>query len=128
MVVKDHLSAMMNDIMNCKKANKNETIVIPATKLLLEVLKMMKKNGYIENFKVEEDKFKKIVIELGRLNKCNSIKPRFYVKKKEIYKYISRYLPSRNIGILIISTNKGLMTQHEVIEKNIGGSLLAYCY
>lgn len=128
MTTKDYLSSMMNDIMNCKKANKKETVVIPATKLLVEVLKIMKKNEYVKDFKIEEDKFKKIIIEIGKINKCNSIKPRFYVKKKEIYKYIERYLPSRNIGILIISTNKGLMTQHEVIEKNIGGSLIAYCY
>jgi small subunit ribosomal protein S8 len=128
MVVKDHLSAMMNDIMNCKKANKRETVVIPVTKLILEVLKIMKKNGYIEDFKIEEDKFKKAVIKIGKLNDCNAIKPRFYVKKKEIYKYIARYLPSRSLGILIVSTNKGLITQDEVIAKNIGGSLIAYCY
>lgn len=128
MVVKDHLSAMMNDLMNCKKANKQETVIIPATKLILEVLKIMKKNGYVEDFKIEEDKFKKAVIKIGKINECKSIKPRFYVKKKGIYKYISRYLPSRSIGILIISTNKGLMTQDEVIAGNAGGSLIAYCY
>lgn len=128
MVVKDHLSAMMNDLMNCKKAHKAETVVIPSTKLLIEVLTLMKKYGYVESFKEIDDKIKKIVIKLGKINKCNSIKPRFYVQKKEIYRYIERYLPSRNIGILIISTNKGLLTQHEVIEKNIGGSLIAYCY
>ena len=45
MVVKDHLSAMMNDIMNCKRALKRETTVIPATNLLINVLKIMKKNN-----------------------------------------------------------------------------------
>ena len=128
MVVKDHLSAMMNDIMNCKKANKRETVVIPVTKLILEVLKIMKKNGYVEDFRIEDDKFKKAIVKIVKLNECNAIKPRFYVKKKEIYKYIARYLPSRSLGILIVSTNKGIITQDEVIAKNIGGSLVAYCY
>ena len=128
MVVKDHLSAMMNDLMNCKKTNKNETVVIPVTKSLIEVLKIMKKHGYVEDFTIIEEKFKKIIIKIGKINKCNSIKPRFYVKRKEIQKYVERYLPSRNIGILIISTNHGLLTQHEALAKNIGGSLIAYCY
>jgi len=119
---------MMNDIMNCKKANKRETVVIPVTKLILEVLKIMKKNGYVEDFRIEDDKFKKAIVKIVKLNECNAIKPRFYVKKKEIYKYIARYLPSRSLGILIVSTNKGIITQDEVIAKNIGGSLVAYCY
>ncbi len=128
MVVKDHLSAMMNDLLNCKKANKKETIVIPATNLILEVLKIMKKEGYIKNFKVEEDKFKKIVIQIGKINKCGSIKPRFYVKKDELDKYIKRYLPARGFGILLVSTDKGLMTHNDAITKNLGGTLIAYIF
>lgn len=128
MVVKDHLSAMMNNLMNCKKANKKETVIFHINKTILEVLKIMKKHEYIENFDIEDGKFKKIIIKIGKINKCQSIKPRFYVKKKETNKYIERYLPSRNFGILIISTNKGLLTQYETTEKQIGGTLIAYCY
>jgi len=119
---------MMNDLLNCKKANKKETIVIPATNLILEVLKIMKKEGYIKNFKVEEDKFKKIVIQIGKINKCGSIKPRFYVKKDELDKYIKRYLPARGFGILLVSTDKGLMTHNDAITKNLGGTLIAYIF
>jgi small subunit ribosomal protein S8 len=128
MVVKDHLSAMMNDIMNCKKARKRETAIMPSSKCLIEVLKIMKKHDYIEDFKVEEGKFEKIIIKIGKLNKCGAIKPRFYVKKNELDKYIKRFLPARNFGILILSTNKGLMTHNEAIERNLGGSLFAYCF
>ena len=46
----------------------------------------------------------------------------------EIDKYIKRYLPSKDLGIIIISTSQGLMTHQTAIEKNIGGSLLAYFY
>lgn len=128
MVVKDHLSAVLNDIMNCKKAKKLETVYFPVTNLLLGVIEIMKKHGYLESYKIEEDKFKKVVIKIGKINKCGSIKPRFYVKKDEANRYIQRYLPARDFGILIISTSKGLLTHQEAIEKNIGGSLIAYCY
>jgi small subunit ribosomal protein S8 len=128
MVVKDHLSAMMNDLLNCKKASKRETIVIPATNIILEVLKIMKKEGYVKNFKVEEDKFRKVTIQIGKINKCGSIKPRFYVKKNEIDKYVKRYLPARNFGVILISTDKGIITHNEAIEKNLGGTLIAYVF
>jgi small subunit ribosomal protein S8 len=128
MVVKDHVSAVLNDIMNCKKAKKMETVYFPVTNLLLGVLDIMKKYGYIEWYKIEEEKFQKVVIKIGKMNKCGSIKPRFYVKKDEAIKYVKRYLPARDFGILIVSTNKGLLTHKEAMEKNIGGSLIAYCY
>jgi len=114
-------------MVNCKKAGKKETVAI-ASNVILAVLKIMKEKGYVEDFSVEEDKFKKVRIKIGKLNKCGAIKPRFFVKVKDYEKYIRRYLPARNIGILIVSTNKGIMTHQEAIEKNLGGCLLAYCY
>ena len=128
MVVRDWLSAMLNDIMNCKKAGKKETVAMPVSKLMLGVLKIMQKEGYIEDFSVEEEKFKKVIIKIGKINKCSTIKPRFFVRKNEFNKYIKRFLPSRDFGIILVSTNKGLMTHHEAIEKGIGGSLIAYCF
>ena len=50
------------------------------------------------------------------------------VSKDEIEKYVKRYLPARNIGIIIISTSEGLMTHTTAIEKKLGGSLIAYIY
>ncbi|MCX8194183.1 MAG: 30S ribosomal protein S8 [Candidatus Pacearchaeota archaeon] len=128
MVVRDWLSSMLNDLVNCKKAGKKETAAVPVSKLMLDVLKIMKENGYIQDYRVEEEKFKKVIIKIGKLNKCKAIKPRFFVQKDEFEKYIKRFLPARNLGILIVSTNKGLMTHKEAIEKGIGGSLIAYCY
>jgi len=57
MVVRDWLSAMLNDLMNCKKAGKKETAFMPISNLIMEVLKILKNEGYIENFKIEEDRF-----------------------------------------------------------------------
>ncbi len=128
MVVRDWLSNMLNDMMNCKKAGKKETAIMPVSNLMLGVLKILKENEYIEDFEIEEDRFRKVKIKIKKLNKCGAIKPRFFVKKNEFDKYVKRYLPARGFGIIIISTNKGLMTHKDAIEKNIGGSLIAYCY
>lgn len=128
MVIKDHLSAMLNDIMNCKNRRKTETVAIPASKLMIEVLKIMKKNNYLHDFKIEKNKFTKVIIHIGKINKCGSIRPRFFVKKDEFDKYIMKYLPARDFGILIVSTSKGLMTHTDAIKKGLGGSLIAYCF
>ena len=119
---------MLNDFINCKKAGKMETTVIPASNLILEVLKILKNKGYVKEFKIEEGKFNKIIVKIGNLNYCGAIKPNFFVEKGGFEKYVRRYLPARNIGILIVSTDKGIMTHQEAIEKGIGGCLLAYCY
>ena len=62
------------------------------------------------------------------MNKCNAIKPRYNVTKNKIDKYMRRYLPSKDMGIIIVSTNKGLMTHIDAYDKNIGGALIAYFY
>lgn len=135
MVVRDWLAAMLNDFMQCKRAGKNHTTVMPCSKLMLEVLKVMKAEGYVTDFKVEEVKsvksdrvcFKKVEVELGKLNKCQAIKPRFY-SGHDFTKWIKRYLPARQLGILIVSTSKGIMSHREAEAKRLGGTLLAYCY
>lgn len=128
MVQRNWLSSLMNEIMNCKRASKRELVFIPSSKLIIKVLDIMKKEEYIVNYKIEEGKFKKLIIEIGKINECGSINPRFFVKKDEFEKYVRRYLPSRQFGILIVSTSKGIMTHKEAIEKEIGGSLLVYCF
>jgi small subunit ribosomal protein S8 len=67
-------------------------------------------------------------ISIGDLWECKAIKPRFTVDKTTIEKYRRRYLPSRNFGTMILSTNKGLMTHEEAFEEKIGGCLIAYFY
>lgn len=127
-MTRDWLASMLNDLINCKKAGKRQTIAMPVSKLMLGVLKIMKEYGHIEDFKLEEDKFKKVIITIGKLNNCKAVKPRFFVNSKNIDIYVRRFLPARDIGILIISTNKGLMSHRDAIDKKIGGSLIAFCY
>jgi len=121
----DIISDVLNQIMNAKKAGKSELVTGRYSKFLIEILGIAKKEGYMD-YKI--DKEKKLIIEIKNLNKCKAIKPRFYVTVDKIEKYMRRYLPAKNFGIIIISTSKGLMTQKEAYEKNIGGSLIAYFY
>ncbi|RLG18725.1 30S ribosomal protein S8, partial [Nanoarchaeota archaeon] len=64
----------------------------------------------------------------GRINDCKVIKPRYSCKLDEFEKFEKRFLLSRDLGIIIVSTSKGLMTHREAKEKRIGGVLIAYVY
>jgi len=121
----DIVADALNVIMNAKKARKREISIKRYSNFLVKVLEIAKKSGYIESYELKE---KRLNIKIGSLNECMAIKPRFYVKIGEIEKYIRRFLPARNFGIIIISTSLGLLTHEEAHEKNIGGSLVAYFY
>ena len=121
----DLIADALNEIMNTKRARRDFVIVDRHSKLLIKILELAQREGYIENFEVKE---KKVEIKIGKLNECRAIKPRFNVTTDKIEKYMKRYLPARDMGVILISTNKGLMTHIEAYEKNIGGSLIAYFY
>jgi len=120
----DILSDVLNQIMNAKKAKKQEIVVTRFSKVLLNVLDMMKERGHIE-YDLGD---KELKITIKEINECKAIKPRYSVNKKTLDKYIRRFLPARNFGFVIVSTNKGLITHDEAQESKIGGSLIAYFY
>jgi small subunit ribosomal protein S8 len=117
----------LNMIKNAKKARKNSVKIKRISNLLIEVLKIMKQKGAIKKYKINS-KDKSIEIIIDNLTECTAIKPRFSCKASQIEKYRRRYLPARNLGIIIISTNDGLITHEEAQQKNIGGCLIAYFY
>lgn len=121
----DILADTLNQMMNAKKAGKTSVTVKVHSKLLLSLLALAKLKGYVKSYSHGESG---LMIEFGRLNGCNAIKPRFTVKSNGYEKYVKRYLPSKDIGILVVSTSQGLMLHHTASEKGIGGSLLAYFY
>jgi small subunit ribosomal protein S8 len=95
-----------------------------------QVLRVMQKNGYIGEFEYIDDgragKFK--IQLLGRINKCGVVKPRYSVKIDELEFWEKRYLPSRDLGALVITTPKGVFSNKDAREKNTSGSLVAYVY
>lgn len=121
----DVVADALNQMMNAKKAGKTVVELKHHSKLLLSVLAIAKLRGYVKEYKLDGNK---LTVETGKLNGCNAIKPRFVIQVDEIEKYVTRYLPARHIGILVLSTSKGLMTHLTAFEKNIGGSLIAYFY
>jgi small subunit ribosomal protein S8 len=123
----DTTADALNMIKNAKRARKDTIVVNRISKLLMEILKIMKEKEAIENYRVDT-KNKSVEIKIGNITECKAIKPRFSADKKQIDKYIRRYLPARGIGTMIISTNQGLMTHEEALEKGMGGSLIAYFY
>lgn len=123
----DIVADALNMIKNSKKARKEIVKIDRISNLLIEVLKIMKQKNAIKKYKIDS-KNKSVEITIGELSECKAIKPRFSVDKTQIEKYRRRYLPSRKMGVVVISTNKGLMTHEEAQEEKIGGSLIAYFY
>jgi len=126
-MAQDIVADALNMIRNAKKARKNTVKIKIISNLLIEILKIMKQKGAVKKYKIDS-KDKSIEISIGELYECKSIKPRFTVKLEQIEKYRRRYLPARNRGTVIVSTNKGLMTHEEAQKEKIGGSLIAYFY
>jgi len=123
----DVVADALSKIMNAKKAKNKEVLISNYSKLLLNILEVAKKNGYIESYNINKNN-KKLKIIIGKLNDCKAIKPRFEVRVREIEKYVRRYLPARDFGIIIISTSEGIMTHYDALTKNKGGSLIAYFF
>ena len=115
----------LNEMMNAKRAKKNSVIIKKHSKVLSGILAIGKLRGYIKNYRIEG---RDVYIEFGKLNYCKAVKPRYVVKVKTIDKYVRRYLPARDMGMVIISTSQGLMTHQTDLKKNLGGSIIAYFY
>jgi small subunit ribosomal protein S8 len=133
MVMVDTLANAMATIMNAEMRRKNEAVIWPASKLIIRVLRVMQKYGYIGEFEyIDDGRWGKILVQLlGRINKCGVIKPRWPVKWLDLIEmpqWIQKYLPSRDIGLIILSTSKGVISHREAIELHTGGVLLAYVY
>jgi len=120
----DIVADALNQIMNVKRAGKHSLAIKKTSKVLINLLEMMKKDGHID-YDSNENELNVSIIEL---NECRSIKPRYHVGVDNIEKYLRRFLPSRKLGSLIISTSKGLKRHNEAVEQNLGGSVIAFYY
>lgn len=130
MSLNDPLANALSHILNCERKGKSECIIKNASKLIKQVLTLLKERNYVgefKNTKTNQGEYITLAL-LGAVNKCGAIKPRFAVKKDDYMKFEKRYLPARGFGLLIVSTNKGIIAHQEAIEKKLGGRLIAYCY
>lgn len=127
----DIITDFLTHCSNCIRAKKREIEWYRVSNLLINVLEVMKRHGYIEYYKVEnlEGGKKKVIVKLAdSFNKAGAIKPRFPVQKKDWEWYEKIYLPARDFGILIVSTSQGVMSHKEAKKKGIGGILIGYVY
>ena len=124
------LSNLFASLQNAELRNKKECMVIPASKLASEVLRVMQKRHYVGEFEMIDDGVggKLRVQLLGKINKCGVISPRFPVKSLKLVDWEHRYLPAVGVGTLIVSTPLGVMAHVEAQEKHTGGRLIGYVY
>ena len=126
----DPLNDALIKMYNAEQAGRYDVELHPASKLLGNVLLIMQKSGYIGEFeKVENGRGGTFSVRLrGKINRCGTVKPRHSVKRPEFEKWETRYLPAQDFGLLILTTNSGVMNHYEAKDARIGGKLLAYVY
>ena len=131
MVMTDPIADMLTRIRNANQA-KHEFVELPASRLKLQVLKVLKDEGYISEYeKIEDGNQGVIKITLKYINKERVIKVikkiskpglRVYAKSSELPKVLN------GLGIAIISTSNGVMTDREARKQKLGGEVLAFVY
>ncbi len=132
MPVNDPIGNYLVSIKNAIMANKDK-VKVPASQMKLEITKILKDEGYIDNFKYEEDgkqgqiiitlkygaENEKIIHELRRISKPSR---RVYCKSSKIP------IVKRGLGICIISTSKGIVTGEQAKRLRVGGELICYVW
>ena len=130
-VVTDTIADMLTRIRNANQM-RYEEVRVPSSNIKKEIARILKEEGYINDFKIEDNDVQgTIVLTLKYKNKERVItglrrisKPglRVYCKNNEIPKVLN------GLGIAIISTSKGIMTDKQARKENIGGEVLAYIW
>ena len=132
MTMTDPIADMLTRTRNATTV-KHASVEVPASKLTIELAKLLKEEGYIADYSVvDSGKFKVIIITLKYDEKGNSVitklerisKPglRHYSKAKNLQKVLG------GMGVAIVSTPKGLLTDRKARKENVGGEVLCYVY
>ena len=133
MTMSDPIADMLTRIRNANTA-KHDTVDVPMSKMKLSIAEILLKEGYIKKFELIEDgtlktiritlkygqdKNEKIITGLKRISKPGL---RVYASKEELPKVLG------GLGIAIISTNQGGITDKEARKLNVGGEVLAFIW
>lgn len=128
----DTVSDYLTRVRNAIGAN-HRIVEIPASNLKKEITKILYEKGYILNYKFEENEKKqgtiKIALKYSSTNKSSAIRTLDRISKPGLRKYTGADTMPRvlnGLGIAIISTSKGVMTDKEAKKLNIGGEVLCY--
>ena len=133
MAMSDPIADMLTRIRNANTA-KHDTVDVPASKMKISIAEILLNEGYIKAFDIVDDgsfktihitlkygadKNEKIITGLKRISKPGL---RVYASKEDLPKVLG------GLGIAIISTNKGVLTDKEARKQNVGGEVLAYIW
>jgi len=131
MVVTDPIADMLTRIRNALTA-KHETVEVPASKMKKAIADILLNEGYISNVELKEDGVQGSILVTLKYSKEGNVisglkrisKPglRVYAKSNEIPKVLN------GLGIAILSTSKGIMTDKEARANNLGGEVLAFIW
>jgi len=129
-MLNDPLANALSLMKNAELKGKGLCNIQPSSKLIGGVLNLLKEKGYIAEFDyIDDGKAGVFEVKLkGNINNCGVIKPRYPIKREELDKWESRYLPAQDFGLLILTTTKGIVSHNEAKKNGIGGKLLAYVY
>lgn len=130
MTMNNPLAAVLSRIQNAERIGKRDITTTANSNVIKAVLAIMKDEGYIAGFDETVDKKgNSLTVKLsGRLNKAGVVTPNFTVKNDSFEMFEKRYLPAKDFGVLIITTNKGIMTHKQAKDSKLGGKLIAYAY
>ena len=133
MMTSDPIADMLTRIRNANTA-KHDAVDVPCSKMKVSIAEILLKEGYIKKFdmidvdgismihitlKYGADKNEKIITGLKRISKPGL---RVYASKEELPRVLG------GLGIAIVSTNKGVMTDKEARKENVGGEVLAFVW
>jgi small subunit ribosomal protein S8 len=128
----DTISDYLTRVRNAISAN-HRIVEIPASNLKKEITKILFDKGYILNYKFEENENQqgtiKIALKYNPVNKLSAIRSLERISKPGLRKYSgATTLPKvkNGLGIAIVSTSKGVMTDKEARKLNVGGEVLCY--
>jgi small subunit ribosomal protein S8 len=127
--ISDYLTRIRNAIMA-----KHKIVEIPASNLKKDITKILFDKGYILNYKFEDNEVQgkiKIALKYHPESKLSAIKSLQRISKPGLRKYVDKKEVPRvlnGMGIAILSTSKGVMTDKEARVQNIGGEVLCFVY
>ena len=132
MSVTDPIADLLTRVRNANQMRYNE-VVVPSSNVKMEIVKILKEEGYIANYKIEKGEVQDniiITLKYGKnkervisgLKRISKPGLRVYAKAEEIPTVLN------GLGISIVSTSKGNMTGKEAKKENLGGEVLAYVW
>ena len=132
MVVTDPIADMLTRIRNAN-AMRYKEVEVPASKMKLEIARILKEEGYVSEFKVKKDKVQDIIVlslkygekkerVITGLKRISKPGLRVYAKVEELPRVLN------GLGIAIISTSKGVMVDRGARKQSLGGEVLEYIW